>query len=165
MGANPDPPGAQRWIPEEASVEELRRAAQRCRGCELWEPATQVVFSAGPVTARAGDGLRAAGDQEDREGVPFVGPSGRLLQRACEEAGIERDEVYTANAVKHFHFTQAARGKRRIHQTPELGQLTACRPWLDAELQLVDPDVVVCLGTVAAKALLGNDFRVTRQRG
>lgn len=162
-----DRPGAQQWVPDvrHSSIEDLRHAAVDCRGCELWQPATQVVFSAGPATARLAMVGEQPGDQEDREGTPFVGPSGRLLQRACEEAGIDRDGVYTTNAVKHFHFSQAAPGKRRIHQTPELGLLIACRPWLDAELQLVDPDVVVCLGAVAAKALLGNGFRVTKQRG
>jgi DNA polymerase len=105
------------------------------------------------------------GDQEDRAGVPFVGPAGRLLDDALEEAGIARDDAYVTNAVKHFRFTQSAPGKRRIHQTPDRVHIDACRPWLAAELAVVDPEVVVCLGATAAKALLGPSFRVTKSRG
>jgi uracil-DNA glycosylase len=158
-----DRPGADAWVPEGAGIEELRAAAPSCRGCELWEPATQVVFSAGDPRARVAMVGEQPGDVEDTRGVPFVGPAGRLLQRAVDESGLPRGAVYVTNAVKHFRFTQ--RGNRRIHQTPELAHITACKPWLVAELQAVDPELVVVLGATAAKALLGPDFRVTRQRG
>jgi len=158
-------PGAGQWVPEGAGVEALRRAAPECRGCELWEPATQVVFSAGADDGRLAFVGEQPGDSEDRQGVPFVGPAGRLLLAAVEDAGIDRSQVYVTNAVKHFRFTQEAPGKRRIHQTPDLAHMTACKPWLVAELVAVDPDVIVCLGATAAKTLLGQDFRVTRQRG
>jgi DNA polymerase len=161
--ARPDRPGAQQWVPEGAGLEELRAAAPQCRGCELWEPATQVVFSAGNPTARVALVGEQPGDVEDQQGIPFVGPAGRLLQKALDEAGVARDDVYVTNAVKHFRFTE--RGKRRIHQTPDLAHITACKPWLAAELQVVAPQLVVVLGATAAKALLGNDFRVTKQRG
>ena len=159
----PQRPGAQEWVPEGADIEALRRAAPACRGCELWEPATQVVFSAGDVHARVALVGEQPGDVEDREGLPFVGPAGRLLQRALDEAGVDRGHVYVTNAVKHFRFTP--RGNRRIHQTPEMAHIVACRPWLVAELRDVDPEVVVVLGSTAAKSLLGADFRVTRHRG
>ena len=160
----PARPGAQEWVPDgEPTVEALRAAAPGCRGCELWEPATQVVFSAGDVRARVALVGEQPGDVEDTTGIPFVGPAGKLLQRALDEAGIARDAVYVTNAVKHFRFT--TRGKRRIHATPELAHITACRPWLVAELRAVDPEVTVVLGATAAKALLGKDFRVTQQRG
>ena len=158
-----DRPGAQQWVPDGAGVEELRAAAPACRGCELWEPATQVVFSAGADRGRVALVGEQPGDVEDRRGIPFVGPAGRLLQEALDEAGIPRDVVYVTNAVKHFRFTE--RGKRRIHQTPELAHITACRPWLVAELRAVEPEVVVVLGATAAKSLLGNQFRVTQHRG
>jgi DNA polymerase len=153
------------FVPAGAGIEKLRRAAQDCRGCELWEPATQVVFSAGPTTARVALVGEQPGDQEDRQGAPFVGPAGRLLVRAVEEAGLAPGDVYRTNAVKHFRFTQAGPGKRRIHQTPEMRHITACKPWLAAELRLVDPAVIVALGATAAKALLGPTIRVTKDRG
>lgn len=158
-------PGAVRWVPPGADVPTLRRAAPACRGCELWQDATQVVFSAGSTQARLALVGEQPGDVEDRRGVPFVGPAGRLLQQAVREVGLEPAELYVTNAVKHFRFTQTSPGTRRLHQTPELAHLTACRPWLVAELRAVDPEVVVCLGASAAKSLLGHDFRVTRQRG
>ncbi|PPK98410.1 DNA polymerase [Kineococcus xinjiangensis] len=158
-------PGARQWVPADGDVEALRTAVGQCRGCELWEPATQAVFSAGSPTARLALVGEQPGDQEDRRGIPFVGPAGRLLQRAVDEAGIDRAQVYVTNAVKHFRFEQAGEGARRIHKSPELAHITACKPWLAAELARVDPDVVVCLGATAAKALLPKDFRVTRQRG
>jgi len=164
----PDRPGAAGWVPDDPGlrdVEHLRRAATECRGCELWEPATQVVFSAGSSTGRVALVGEQPGDQEDRRGVPFVGPAGRLLQAAVEEAGIAREDVYVTNAVKHFRFTQTAPGNRRIHATPDAGHVTACRPWLTAELAAVDPDVVVVLGATAGRALLGPSFRVTKERG
>jgi uracil-DNA glycosylase len=154
---------AAEWVPEQADIATLKTAATQCRGCELWEPATQVVFSAGNPTARLMLVGEQPGDVEDREGIPFVGPAGRLLQQALDEAGVARSDVYVTNAVKHFRFEP--RGKRRIHQTPQVRHIKACRPWLDAELADVRPDLVICLGAVAAKALLGNDFRITKDRG
>jgi DNA polymerase len=153
------------FVPAGASLDELRDAAQGCRGCELWEGATQAVFSAGDPHARVVLVGEQPGDQEDRQGQPFVGPAGRLLVQAIDEAGISREATYRTNAVKHFRFTQSAPGKRRIHQTPDRIHIEACRPWLNAELALLDPDVIVCLGATAAKALLGPSFRVTKQRG
>jgi uracil-DNA glycosylase len=153
------------FVPEGAGITKLREAAQGCRGCELWENATQTVFSAGPTTARVVLVGEQPGDQEDRQGQPFVGPAGRLLVKAIDEAGIDRAVTYRTNAVKHFRFTQAGPGKRRIHQTPDMRHITACRPWLIEELRLVDPDVIVCLGATAAKALLGPAIRVTKDRG
>lgn len=159
----PHRPGAQRWVPENGGVGKLREAAGACRGCELWAPATQVVFSTGSAHARLMMVGEQPGDKEDREGEPFVGPAGLLLRRAIGEAGIDLDDVYLTNAVKHFRFEQ--RGKRRIHQKPELGQMVACRPWLDAELAAVDPELIVPLGATAVRVLLGADVRVTKQRG
>jgi uracil-DNA glycosylase family protein len=153
------------YVPEGAGLDELRAAAGRCRGCELWEPATQTVFSAGPPDARVVLVGEQPGDQEDRQGVPFVGPAGRLLVKAIDEAGIPRETTYRTNVVKHFRFTQAGPGKRRIHQNPDRVHIEACKPWLTAELALLEPDVLICLGAVAAKALLGASFRVTKQRG
>ena len=151
------------FVPADADVPELREAATDCRGCELWEPATQVVFSAGNDRAPLVLVGEQPGDAEDRQGVPFVGPAGKVLQRALAEAGIAVADVYVTNAVKHFRFTE--RGKRRIHATPQVSHIKACRPWLEAELQRVDPQLVVCLGATAAKALLGPAFRVTQSRG
>jgi uracil-DNA glycosylase family protein len=150
-------------VPEHANIEQLKRAAEDCKGCELWKPATQVVFSAGNPRATLALVGEQPGDVEDREGIPFVGPAGRLLQDALEEAGIPKEDLYVTNAVKHFRFTE--RGKRRIHATPQVTHITACRPWLEAELRVVDPALIVCLGAVAARSLLGTTFRVTRQRG
>jgi DNA polymerase len=158
-------PGAAEWVPENADIDELRAAAKTCRGCELWGPATQVVFSAGSPTARVALVGEQPGDQEDRAGIPFVGPAGKLLQKALDEVGVARSDLYVTNAVKHFRFTQDGPGKRRIHQTPDGAHVLACRPWLAAELVRVDPEMVVALGATAAKALLGPDFRVSRDRG
>jgi uracil-DNA glycosylase family protein len=157
--------GAQEFVPEGAGIDELRAAVQACRGCELWENATQAVFSAGPPTARVVLVGEQPGDVEDQQGLPFVGPAGRLLVKAVDEAGIDRDLTYRTNAVKHFRFTQAGPGRRRIHQTPEMRHITACKPWLVEELRIVDPDIIVCLGATAAKALLGPAIRVTKDRG
>lgn len=150
-------------MPDHADIEELKRAAEDCRGCELWKPATQVVFSAGNPKAPLTLVGEQPGDVEDRQGIPFVGPAGRLLQDALREAEIPTSDVYITNAVKHFRFTE--RGKRRIHATPQVAHIKACRPWLEAELTLVDPALIVCLGAVAARSLLGTTFRVTQQRG
>jgi uracil-DNA glycosylase family protein len=149
--------------PDTADLDGLRAAAAGCRGCELWEPATQTVFGDGPVDARIVFVGEQPGDVEDRRGLPFVGPAGRLLDRALEEADIDRGTCYVTNAVKHFRFEE--RGKRRIHQTPGAEHVAACRPWLDAELALISPELIVCLGATAAKAMLGSAFRITRQRG
>jgi DNA polymerase len=151
------------WVPDGADIAGLRTAATQCRGCELWEPATQVVFSAGNPAARLALVGEQPGDVEDREGIPFVGPAGKLLQRALAEAGVAVADVYVTNAVKHFRFTE--RGKRRIHATPQLSHIKACRPWLAAEIAVVDPELIVCLGSTAAKSLLGPAFKVTQQRG
>ena len=154
---------AAEWVPEHADIDALRQAATACRGCELWEPATQVVFSAGNASAPLMLVGEQPGDSEDRRGIPFVGPAGKLLQRALAEAGVGVGDVYVTNAVKHFRFTE--RGSRRIHATPQVTHLKACRPWLEAELQVVDPQLVVCLGASAAKSLLGPTFRLTAERG
>ena len=154
---------AMEWVPTEADVATLRAAATDCAGCELHGPATQTVFSAGNPRAPLMLVGEQPGDVEDREGIPFVGPAGRLLQEAVDEAGIARTQLYVTNAVKHFRFE--LRGTRRIHQTPQVRHIKACRPWLSAEIAAVRPDLIVCLGAIAAKTLLGNDFRLTQDRG
>ncbi len=141
----------------------LRTAAAECRACELWEPATRTVFGEGPETARVVLVGEQPGDQEDRTGAPFVGPAGKLLDRALADAGIERRDAYVTNAVKHFRFT--VKGKRRIHETPGPEHLRACRPWLEAEFTVLKPEIVVCLGATAAKALISPSFRITQDRG
>jgi uracil-DNA glycosylase len=146
-----------------ARLEELREAAAGCTGCDLYKNATQTVFGEGPLTAELMLVGEQPGDREDIEGHPFVGPAGRLLDQAMQDAGIDRRQVYVTNVVKHFKFTQ--RGKRRIHSKPNAGEIRACRQWLDGELAIVDPRLVVCLGATAAQALLGASFRVTKQRG
>lgn len=158
-------PGAQQWVPSGASMAELRAAASECRGCELWRDATQVVFSAGSPEARLALIGEQPGDEEDSRGIPFVGPAGRLLQKALDEADIAREDVYVSNAVKHFRFSQDGPRKRRIHATPDRVHVEACRPWLVAELREVDPELVICLGATAAKSLLGSAVRVLRDRG
>lgn len=157
--------GAQRYLPSGGGRAALREAARRCRGCDLYRDATQTVFGAGPDDARVVLVGEVPGDREDRTGEPFVGPAGGLLDRALEESGIDRGSVYVTNAVKHFRFSPAERGKRRIHKKPSRSQIVACRPWLLAELETVVPEVVVCLGATAAQSLLGFDFRVTARRG
>jgi DNA polymerase len=147
------------------SVASLRRAARDCKACDLWKNATQTVFGEGASRAAIMFVGEQPGDQEDLAGHPFVGPAGKVLDEALLEAGIDRAEVYVTNAVKHFKWTPAERGKRRIHKKPRYSEINACRPWLDAEIQLVQPQVLVCLGATAAQALLGKDFSVTRQRG
>jgi uracil-DNA glycosylase len=150
-------------IPARPTIPKLREAAQGCTACELYKDATQAVLGEGPAKARAMFVGEQPGDREDIEGHPFVGPAGLLLDRALERAGIERNDVYITNVVKHFRFR--ARGKRRIHQRPGREHVQACRPWLDAELSIVKPRVLVCLGAVAAQGLLGNKVRVTKDRG
>jgi uracil-DNA glycosylase family protein len=151
------------FIPERPTLPKLRAAADGCRGCHLYEDATQTVFGAGLKRSRVMMVGEQPGDREDREGAPFVGPAGRMLDRGLADAGIERRDLYVTNVVKHFKFVQ--RGKRRIHQTPVMEEINACRPWLDAELAQVKPEILVCLGATAAKALLGRSFRVTKSRG
>ena len=151
------------WVPSSREVADLEAAAHDCRGCELWEPATQVVFSAGDRSARIMLVGEQPGDQEDRQGEPFVGPAGRVLDEALEAAGIDRRAAYLTNAVKHFRFEQ--RGKRRIHQKPELRHIAACHPWLDAELEAVQPRVVVAMGATAARAVLGKAVKIGESRG
>ena len=152
-------------MPATADLAELASAAQGCRGCPLHEGATQAVFGKGSVGARVVLVGEQPGDQEDRRGEPFVGPAGRLLDGALEDAGIDRSAAYVTNAVKHFKFTQSAPGKRRIHATPDTWEVQACTPWLTAELRLLQPEVVVLLGATAGKAVLGPSFRVTKSRG
>jgi uracil-DNA glycosylase len=151
------------FVPKERSLAKLRAAAAGCKGCPLHEPATQTVFGEGSSRARVVFVGEQPGDKEDVEGRPFVGPAGKEFDRALEEVGIDRKDAYLTNVVKHFKFKE--RGKRRIHQKPSAREERACRPWLDAELDALEPEVFVCLGSVAAQALLGRDFRVTRQRG
>ncbi len=150
-------------VPPRPSLPNLRRAAAGCRACDLWKRGTQTVFGEGPSGARVLLVGETPGDREDLEGRPFVGPAGRLLDTALERAGIDRSAVYLTNAVKHFKWEP--RGKRRIHQKPNSVEIAACRPWLDAEIAVVKPEVLVCLGATAAQALLGRSFRVSRERG
>lgn len=157
--------GAERYLPRQRTVPALREAAQDCRGCDLYADATRAVLGDGPEQARVVMVGEVPGDREDREGLPFVGPAGGLLDRALTEADIDRHAVYLTNAVKHFRFTPAERGKRRIHKKPSRSQIVACKPWLLAELRTVAPEVVVCLGATAAQSLLGPDFRVSDRRG
>jgi len=154
---------AAEYVPGTGGIAELREAAAGCHGCELWEPATQTVFGAGNPSASILLVGEQPGDVEDQRGLPFVGPAGKVLQRALDEAGADRSTLYVTNAVKHFKFTW--QGKRRLHQTPDAGNVTACRPWLEAEIGRVDPQLVVLLGATAGKALLGSGFRVTKERG
>jgi uracil-DNA glycosylase family protein len=156
-------PGAEQWVPEGGGVDLLREAATRCHGCELWEPATQVVFSAGPPSASMVLVGEQPGDQEDRRGMPFVGPAGTLLVQAVQEAGIDPATVYRTNAVKHFRFEP--RGTRRIHKTPEVQHIVACHPWLHAELEVLTPGIVVALGATAGRALFGRPVRIGAERG
>jgi uracil-DNA glycosylase len=150
------------FLPEERSLPALKEAATGCRGCHLWEIGTQTVFGEGAETSRLMLVGEQPGDHEDRAGRPFVGPAGRLLDEALEEAGIDRADTYVTNAVKHFKWQ--ARGKRRIHQKPSWAETAACKPWLEAELEVVQPQVLVLLGAVAAQSLLGRQFRVTQNR-
>jgi uracil-DNA glycosylase len=152
------------FVPQDASsIAELRAAAPGCRGCDLWEPATQVVFGRGDEHARVILVGEQPGDVEDQHGLPFIGPAGHLLRRAVDDAGLPVSNLYITNSVKHFRFEQ--RGARRIHKTPEQEHITACHPWLRAEFAQLRPELVVLLGATAAKALLGPQFRVTRSRG
>jgi uracil-DNA glycosylase len=157
------PDSAAEYIPARPTPARLRKAAAGCRGCGLWQAATQTVFGEGAPTARVMLVGEQPGDQEDKQGRPFVGPAGRVLDEALELAGIDRGTTYVTNAVKHFKWE--ARGKRRIHAKPTWSELTACRPWVEAELAVIRPRVLVCLGASAAQSLLGQQFRVTKERG
>src|SRR5690242_7721498 len=153
------------FIPPKPTLPRLREAAAGCRGCHLWEHATQTVFGEGPRTAEFMLVGEQPGDQEDRQGHPFVGPSGRLLDEALAAAGIDRRRVYVTNAVKHFKFVRVELTRRRLHKKPAPGEVRACHPWLEEEIRLVRPRVIVALGATAAQALLGPKFKVTEQRG
>jgi uracil-DNA glycosylase len=150
-------------VPQRPSLAKLRKAVPGCRACDLWEAATQAVMGEGPRHAELMLVGETPGDREDLEGHPFVGPAGGVLDRGLERVGISRDDVYLTNAVKHFRYK--LRGKRRIHQTPDRWQATACRPWLEAEIKVVRPRALVCMGLVAGQALLGPDVRIGRDRG
>jgi len=158
-----DRPGAQAFVPPDGDIASLRGAVHGCRGCELWAPATQAVFSAGPETAEMVLIGEQPGDVEDREGQPFVGPAGRVLREALADADIDPASVYVTNAVKHFRFVE--RGKRRLHKKPTVAHIRACEPWLDAEFAAVRPGLVVCLGATAARACLGREVAVGQVRG
>jgi uracil-DNA glycosylase len=153
------------FIPPRPTLERLREAAAACRGCDLWVHATQTVFGEGPKHAEVMLVGEQPGDQEDRQGHPFVGPSGRLLDEGLEAAGLDRRRVYVTNAVKHFKFVRIELTRRRLHKKPAPGEVRACRPWLEAEIRLVRPRVIVALGATAAQALLGPKFKVTEKRG
>ncbi|MFD4990722.1 UdgX family uracil-DNA binding protein [Cellulosimicrobium cellulans] len=162
----PERPGAQEWLPRgraASDVGALARAARDCHGCELWADATQVVFSRGPERARLVLVGEQPGDREDREGEPFVGPAGRVLDDALDAAGLSSDDVYLTNAVKHFRFEE--RGTRRLHKSPDVAHVRACLPWLTAEVAAVAPRVVVAMGATAGRAVLGRPVRVTAERG
>lgn len=158
-----EPTSAADFLPTRLSLRTLKRAAAKCRGCELYRHATQTVFGEGPVGASLMLVGEHPGDMEDHAGRPFVGPAGRLLDELLEEANIPRDDVYVTNAVKHFKWIP--RGKRRLHAKPSSRELAACRPWLDSEIIVVKPELIVCLGASAAQQILGASFRVTRSRG
>src|SRR6267142_3517473 len=150
-------------VPETSSLKEVAEAAKDCEACHLYKRATQTVFGEGPKSATMMLVGEQPGDYEDVAGKPFVGPAGKIMDRAFEEAGIDRSQIYVTNAVKHFKWEP--RGKRRIHQKPNSREIAACRPWLEAELRLVQPHLVVCLGATAAQTIFGPAFRVTRERG
>jgi len=162
-GGDRKPVSAADFLPERLTLPALRQAAAGCRGCHLWQVGTQTVFGEGAAGADAVFVGEQPGDQEDRAGRPFVGPAGRVFDDALDAAGIDRTKVYVTNAVKHFKWQ--GRGKRRIHQKPNWTEMTACRPWLEAELAVVKPRVLVLLGATAAQSLLGRQFRVTQHRG
>jgi len=150
-------------FPDRPTLKKLAEAVQGCTACELYKDTTQAVFGEGSNGAEVMFVGEQPGDQEDLKGRPFVGPAGKLLDQALDEAGIDRDQVYVTNVVKHFNFEP--RGKRRIHKKPNAEHIAACRPWLEAEIEQVKPEVIVCLGATAAQAILGRDFRLTRHRG
>jgi uracil-DNA glycosylase len=154
---------AAEFLPKRHTLESLRAAASSCEGCDLYKNATQTVFGEGPKDASVMLVGEQPGDMEDRQGHPFVGPAGRLLDKVLGDARIPRDEVYITNAVKHFKWIQ--RGKRRLHQKPSIRQVVACKPWLEAEIEVVHPKVIVCLGATAALSMVGRTVRITQERG
>jgi len=154
---------ARPFVPEASTVDALREAVKECRGCELYKFATQAVFSRGPQNAQIALVGEVPGDQEDLRGAPFVGPAGEVLDRALAQVQLKREELYVTNAVKHFKFERA--GKRRIHKTPSPVEVAACRPWLETELSIVHPQIVVCLGATAARSMIGDQFRLMKQHG
>jgi len=155
--------GAAEFLPAKKTIPALRQAVQDCRGCNLYRFATQAVAGEGPVSAAIVFIGEQPGDEEDHQGRPFVGPAGRLFDRALAEAGIDRSQTYVTNAVKHFKFEE--RGKRRIHKKPSVSEARACQPWLEAEIMAIKPKIIVCLGATAAQSVFGPDYRVTRDRG
>jgi uracil-DNA glycosylase family protein len=163
MSKRPKPTGAADLIPDRPTLAKVREAAKNCRACDLWKLGTQTVFGEGSSKAKLMFVGEQPGNEEDLTGHPFVGPAGKLLDRALSDAGIDRAAVYVTNVVKHFKWEP--RGKRRIHKKPNSSEIAACRPWLDAEIMLVDPRIIVCLGATAAQALLGRQFKVTAHRG
>src|SRR5437762_1967718 len=156
-------PTAEAYLPARITLNTLREAAKQCRGCPLYKTGTQTVFGEGTKEARVMMIGEQPGDQEDKAGKPFVGPAGRILDSALSEVGIDRSDVYVTNSVKHFKWEP--RGARRIHSKPNAREIQACKPWLSAELQVVKPEMVICLGATAAQALMGKDFRITKSRG
>ncbi|HEV2857283.1 MAG TPA: UdgX family uracil-DNA binding protein [Solirubrobacterales bacterium] len=158
-----DVSSAAEFLPEKLTLEALASAAEGCRGCPLYKDATQVVFGRGRSSARLMLVGEQPGDKEDKEGEPFVGPAGRLLDKALGEAGIDRSEAYVTNAVKHFKWRP--RGNRRLHQTPRAGEIEACKPWLEAEVEAVEPEAVLAMGATAARSLFGPKVKVTKDRG
>jgi uracil-DNA glycosylase family protein len=156
-------PGAEEFLPRGRSLRTLRRAVQDCHGCDLYRDATQAVFGEGPAKARLMLVGETPGDKEDLAGEPFVGPAGGVLRKALPEAGIEVDDAYLTNAVKHFKWRP--QGKRRLHQTPRVGEINACRPWLEAEVEAVHPEAIVALGATATRSLFGPHVKVTKDRG
>jgi len=156
-------PGAQRFLPNRLTLPLLRSAAQSCQGCDLYTNATQTVFGEGPKTARVVLIGEQPGNDEDLLGHPFVGPAGGLLDRALADASIDRSATYVTNVVKHFRFEE--RGKRRLHKKPTMAEIRACQPWFEAEIELVKPKAIICLGATAAQALLGRKFRLMKERG
>jgi uracil-DNA glycosylase family protein len=163
MRAKTQNQGAEPFVPGNATLPQLQAAVQRCQGCDLYRMATQAVMGEGPAAARIVMVGEQPGDKEDVAGRPFVGPAGALLDRALEEAGIARSDVYLTNAVKHFKFEE--RGKRRIHKKPTDSEVEACKPWLNAELVLIHPKLIVCLGATAARAVIGKEHRLQQERG
>jgi uracil-DNA glycosylase len=161
----PHHPGAAQWVPKGASLQQLAEALPTCRGCDIAANGSRPVFGLGPADARVVMIGEQPGDVEEQRGLPFVGPAGKVLDRALDAAGIDRTTVWVTNSVLHFKFTQDGPGKRRIHQTPDAYEVAACKPWLEAQLNRLRPELVVLLGATAAKGLLGAGFRVTRQRG
>ncbi len=159
----PESQGAAEFLPAKKTLPALREAVQDCRGCDLYRFATQAVAGEGPSTATIVFIGEQPGDEEDHQGRPFVGPAGRLFDRALADAGIDRSHVYVTNAVKHFKFEE--RGKRRIHKKPSVSEARACQPWLEAEIAAIKPETIVCLGATAAQSVFGPDYRVTKERG